>query len=240
MQLDNITAIVMPKCAFCGKEVPFPFQCNYCDEHFCPEHRLPERHSCNNIPTRPPIDSRSVTKKITSYIKHQETPMMTKKKLVNKKSLNNLKSLKIWFPVFWLIVVILFFMGRDNSVQFYRSVSEPMKYGLYIFASVIGLWFGYKIFQKCDYSPSSDRGIFGLRLLSVGIFIGAIFVLFVGISLVYESFFPFGNFFMEPQINLAKETTAIFFIVLSLVLIILSAYLIFKFERRSGVIVYRR
>ena len=71
-------------------------------------------------------------------------------------------------------------------------------------------------------------------------FIAAIFVLFVGISLIYESFFPFGSFLVEPQVNLAKETTAIFFIVLSSVLIILSAYLIFKFERRSGVIVYRR
>ena len=23
-----------------------PFQCNYCGDYFCPEHRLPEEHRC--------------------------------------------------------------------------------------------------------------------------------------------------------------------------------------------------
>lgn len=34
------------KCAVCGLEVDLPFKCNYCEQFYCPEHRLPENHSC--------------------------------------------------------------------------------------------------------------------------------------------------------------------------------------------------
>lgn len=34
------------KCAYCGDMVDMPFQCNYCKDPFCAEHRLPEEHRC--------------------------------------------------------------------------------------------------------------------------------------------------------------------------------------------------
>jgi len=34
------------KCAVCGAEVDLPFRCNYCENFYCPEHRLPENHDC--------------------------------------------------------------------------------------------------------------------------------------------------------------------------------------------------
>ncbi|NIP67409.1 hypothetical protein GWN63_05050, partial [Candidatus Bathyarchaeota archaeon] len=34
------------KCEYCGKDVILPFRCPYCEQSFCPEHRLPENHSC--------------------------------------------------------------------------------------------------------------------------------------------------------------------------------------------------
>lgn len=34
------------KCARCGLEVDLPFKCNYCEQFYCPEHRLPENHDC--------------------------------------------------------------------------------------------------------------------------------------------------------------------------------------------------
>jgi len=43
----------MPKCAYCGKEVLFPFVCTYCGKTFCAEHRLPESHQCPNLPKEP-------------------------------------------------------------------------------------------------------------------------------------------------------------------------------------------
>lgn len=34
------------KCAYCGDLTDMPFQCNYCKDPFCSEHRLPEEHRC--------------------------------------------------------------------------------------------------------------------------------------------------------------------------------------------------
>jgi predicted nucleic acid binding AN1-type Zn finger protein len=34
------------KCAYCGDMADLPFQCNYCKDPFCAEHRLPEEHRC--------------------------------------------------------------------------------------------------------------------------------------------------------------------------------------------------
>lgn len=34
------------KCAYCGDLTDMPFQCNYCKDPFCAEHRLPEEHRC--------------------------------------------------------------------------------------------------------------------------------------------------------------------------------------------------
>jgi hypothetical protein len=230
----------MPKCETCGQEVLYPFECNFCGGKFCAKHRLPENHSCIAIPPRTPLGSWQAKKSAISKVELPEISTTERKMFRSRKSKNILKSLKIWLPIFWLTTGLLFFMEKDNPAQFYRGVSEPVKYGLYAFASATGLWSGYGIFKKCDYSPSSDRGIFGLRLLSAGVLIAAIFILMFGIFLMYEEIFLFGGLFIEPQICLARETASFFFIVLSLALIVLSGYLIFKFERRSGVIVYRR
>ena len=34
------------KCAYCGEMQYMPFECNYCKDPFCAEHRLPEEHRC--------------------------------------------------------------------------------------------------------------------------------------------------------------------------------------------------
>mgnify|MGYP002816890475 FL=1 len=39
----------MGRCEFCSKEEDMPFVCNFCDETFCGEHRLPESHNCTNL-----------------------------------------------------------------------------------------------------------------------------------------------------------------------------------------------
>ncbi|HXG74474.1 MAG TPA: AN1-type zinc finger domain-containing protein [Candidatus Nitrosotenuis sp.] len=33
-------------CAYCGNKTDLPFECNYCKDQFCSEHRLPEEHRC--------------------------------------------------------------------------------------------------------------------------------------------------------------------------------------------------
>jgi predicted nucleic acid binding AN1-type Zn finger protein len=34
------------KCTYCGDMQDMPFECNYCEDPFCAEHRLPEEHRC--------------------------------------------------------------------------------------------------------------------------------------------------------------------------------------------------
>ena len=34
------------KCAYCGEMQDMPFECSYCKDPFCAEHRLPEEHRC--------------------------------------------------------------------------------------------------------------------------------------------------------------------------------------------------
>jgi Zn-dependent protease len=36
-------------CQTCGKEIYLPFQCPYCGNQFCNDHRLPENHICQNM-----------------------------------------------------------------------------------------------------------------------------------------------------------------------------------------------
>jgi len=56
----------MTTCDVCGKEVHLPFKCKYCGKILCPEHRLPENHSCEQFKktyssrrqTPPPDDSK--------------------------------------------------------------------------------------------------------------------------------------------------------------------------------------
>ncbi len=45
------------KCQTCGQEAFLPFQCLYCRDHFCANHRLPENHNC------PKMDLARVTKR---------------------------------------------------------------------------------------------------------------------------------------------------------------------------------
>jgi len=33
-------------CAYCGEKQDLPFECNYCKDKFCADHRLPEGHRC--------------------------------------------------------------------------------------------------------------------------------------------------------------------------------------------------
>jgi len=152
---------------------------------------------------------------------------------ISWKSRSLLLSLKLWFPIFWIIVGLLLVIEGGNPTQFYQSVPDVAKYVLYIFASIIAVWSGYRVFDKCDYNPSSDRGLFALKLLS-----GA--VLMIGVVILVFSIFLVSGLFTGFQLSLVREIVSVYLIVLSFVIIITSAYLVFKFERRSGIIVYRR
>lgn len=240
----------MAECRQCGREVVYPFQCSFCGDYFYAKHRLPENHSCPNQLSNVSVKLKRSQKSEPSveegkfyFIKRREKKYSRPKGLSGLTRLRPRKllaSLIIWLPVFWVSVGAFFILEKGNPVDYYQSVSNPAKYFLYAFASVIGLWSGYEIFKKCDYNPSSDSSIFALKLLSAGVFVAATFILLFGIYLMSGTVAFVYGLSTEVQISLAREITSIFLMVFSLVLLVLSTYLMFKFERRSGIIVYRR
>lgn len=62
----------MSKCAFCQKEVIYPFKCSFCGSNFCTEHRLPESHDCPNQPARTPLGQWKPTSTVTEMPKVSE------------------------------------------------------------------------------------------------------------------------------------------------------------------------
>jgi len=75
----------MDKCEQCGEEVLLPFRCSYCQSYFCLKHRLPESHSCSNIPQRAPLGSSQTRKEIAiaqaEQKPHPQNPNVTKREL---------------------------------------------------------------------------------------------------------------------------------------------------------------
>lgn len=53
----------MATCDYCGADVDTPFNCNYCERDYCPDHRLPESHDCPYQATATsPAESEAVSK----------------------------------------------------------------------------------------------------------------------------------------------------------------------------------
>ena len=49
----------MMKCQYCDAEEILPFDCTYCGQHFCADHRLPENHQCPELwRAKTPVDYR--------------------------------------------------------------------------------------------------------------------------------------------------------------------------------------
>ena len=75
-------------CAYCGDMTDMPFECNYCKDPFCPEHRLPEDHRCVKLTQiRSKKFGDMVTTVFCTYIFiYNVWHNMTSYKLVSKKS----------------------------------------------------------------------------------------------------------------------------------------------------------
>lgn len=39
----------MPDCSVCGETEIYPYRCNYCDQVYCSDHRLPKNHRCSGL-----------------------------------------------------------------------------------------------------------------------------------------------------------------------------------------------
>jgi len=137
-----------------------------------------------------------------------------------KRKMIKITSLKLWFPVFWILTILLY----------RQPIPTLLENLLFLFAIMVGLLTGYRIYQKLDYNPTSDSGIFGLKLLSGGVSIAGFLAFFISFFMIL-----FGG----VKQYLGDILMGIFFAVLGFSLMVLSAYLLFKYKRRAGIIIFR-
>ena len=136
----------------------------------------------------------------------------------------------ICFIAFWLLVGFYSYFEKDITQLAYFDFIHGL---MYILTGIMAVWSGYKVLRKCDYRARSTLGIFGFRLLSVFMLVGAIVLLFFAFVIGLSAIFVTGN-------KLLCDLVSAYLIVFSMVLLVVSTYLIFKFEIKSGVIIYHR
>ncbi|MGA3061039.1 MAG: hypothetical protein ABSD92_11815 [Candidatus Bathyarchaeia archaeon] len=141
-----------------------------------------------------------------------------------------IQSLRIWLPLFIIVVGIIAFTENGDPSKFYQSVPDFAKYALYIFTLWVSVLIGYRIFDKCDINPRSERSLFAMQLLSAGL--GAIGIVLI----IYSYLWSFVGLFFGA--SLFRDIISLFGVFLGFALLVVSAFLLFKFERRSGIIVF--
>ena len=93
----------MDKCVQCGEEVLLPFRCNYCQNYYCLQHRLPESHNCANLPKKAPLGSSQTKKEIAAAQAEQkqqpQNPASAKRELPTFRfNKDSKKKTKMAFP----------------------------------------------------------------------------------------------------------------------------------------------
>lgn len=231
----------MPECHYCGKEVVFPFKCNYCGKTFCAEHRLPEKHQCTNLPKEPfwyqrekaviiEAKQQRIKEGELHFIK-EKSPGTQPKESKSRKPLVLVTSFKAWSIIF-LVTLGIVLAFEYNDANFYHHVSDYVRYLLFAFSSVMAIWNIYKIFRKFErYQPKTDLQIWILRILSGLVLIAAFIVLVIGYLFIFTS-----TVIVQ---SVSFSMMGIFLVTFAFLLIPLSSYLLFKFKRKAGIIIFR-
>ena len=64
----------MAKCDFCSQDIQLPFICPYCSGRYCSEHRLPENHHCQKLPTEPKFWYQKRSQPHSKYVPRYKSP----------------------------------------------------------------------------------------------------------------------------------------------------------------------
>ena len=143
-----------------------------------------------------------------------------------------LKRISVWYGIYFLLIVFLNYLITYNK-EIYFAIIPFVQYPFYLLSAFLGGYIPYKLFKKYEYkSINSDLQIWALKGLAVLVSIGAAFVLLFGML-----------FFISSLVSaVGKEIgygISIFLGVLFLGVMLFSAYLVFKYQIRSGVIIHR-
>jgi hypothetical protein len=245
-----------------------PWQCKRCGNYYCGDHRLPEKHNCIASPKRSSMkdwkkqqekfrehrdEDRIYTPKKSTYHKDNSHRRYKKEPREYHKKRRRPRQYTLWQTIrykfrrakvpFWMYIIILMIVIAIVNI-FYevKILSIDITILFYILEIILISIVMFKILIKLDsIYVDSDLRLFGLRILSglvsfIGFIILFYFVFFAPIfSLIdrgmYNAVF-FGSLINLPYLGY------FIYIVVSFSLIIIGAYLFFKFQRRTGQIVW--
>lgn len=121
----------MTECAECGTEVQLPFQCSFCGNYYCMEHRLPENHKCHETPPRTPLGSyyakqRSVEKTATKtgVMESEGELHFVKKRPLGLKRRRRFPRMRLWYWFLLFLFVAALVLFLVGNYYFYVVGSE--------------------------------------------------------------------------------------------------------------------
>jgi hypothetical protein len=200
-----------------------------------------EQYYAGRIPTTKDIYN-VVRNVLADYRKQNKPPRWKRPSL-------SLRLPRIKLPKF---VVILLFILAVIAVEFFVATTL-FHLTVYLLAAIIAGFLDWKIFQKFSrISLHSDARLFGARILSGLIFaagwaLGAIWFAYFAnpIGLFLAAFWPFGLPFMLLTPSLFPNDPAfiagsVLIVIFAYGLILIGAFLQFRFMRRAGIIIFPR
>jgi hypothetical protein len=211
----------------------YPFVCNYCGLRFCPEHRLPEEHDCNRLPKK---KSFWYQRQHQREQRHEEDRERRNLPLLqydykNLKPLTNKQIKKHPLAMTYIIAVVGFFLSLTFWGLYPLQALEYLTYAFELLGIIVFFYFLFRMMDRI--SLHSDMRLWGLRILAGIITLFGFLMFFTGIFEVFYLSIAF-NQSLQIMVNI----TIIFFDFLGMGFMLLGSYLIFKFMRRSGIIIY--
>jgi len=142
------------------------------------------------------------------------------------------RQIAVWYGIYLFLVVLLSYLTMYNK-DIYFTIIPFMQYPFYILSAFLGGYIPYKLFKKYEYKPlHSDLQIWGLKLIA-GLIAGVSIII-----LVFEMMFLMSALLSTVGKEIAYGIS-IFLGVLFFGLMLFSAYLMFKYQMKSGIIIHR-
>lgn len=158
-------------------------------------------------------------------MRHHRHPRRHKHKI-------RINAFMIVFIVYWILFAVL--VGVEKFLIEY-NIRFASAFVMKLFTVVVALWSGYFVIKTLDSKTHAHSllGVFAIKLLSGGMLVVSAIGFYFGLTIGLVPLFEFKN-------TLAYELLSVYFIVFSFMLAIASAYLLFKFEQKSGIRIYLR
>lgn len=223
-------------CYYCGRKITqLPYRCRYCGHIFCPDHRLPETHGCNRLPSRHWPTPTQIPPEVVKppYVRrHFRLPRLVKKGIKT--------SIQLLF-----IIASMVFLASGHLY--------PASLGL---AIILGIYLDYKIFQVfARIRAHTEARLFGLKLLGATLSLAGVMLAIFWYFFVYYFYLAMPSGYSESAIRMwglssidfifklnppAFMNISVFVLIFSLGLLVVGAFLTFKFMRRAGIIIFPR